>query len=569
MIQVNRSLAVSSLLVLLLVATACRGTSPPDNAPAARSDTVSGACATAHPLATEACRDILQQGGNAMDAAVAASAVLAVVEPTGSGMGGGGFWLVQRAEDGLEVMIDGRETAPLGARLEHYLDEQDEPVSARSLHGPLAAGIPGQPAALEHLAGEYGQLPLAASLASAERHAREGFEVDDDLAENFARHWRRFDDGARATFAVDGNPPEAGALLKQPDLAALFAAMRRDGAAAFYRGDFAERLVAGVRAAGGHWHAADLRAYQVVERAPVVTYFRDARIVSAAPPSAGGVALATILGQLEALNVTLPLDDQGRHWVVEAMRRAYADRAAYLGDPDFVWLPLARLTGSAHARQWAATIDPAQATPSDTLGVRADLPGGTDTTHLSVIDAEGNRVAATLSINIPFGAAMVVPGTGVLLNDELDDFAMSTTAENVYGLIGSQPNLLAPGKRPLSSMTPTFVTSPRGTLVVGTPGGSRIITMVLVAILEWLGGATPSEMAAAPRFHHQFHPDEVSLEKGALNASARADLRARGHRVTEVDRRYGDLQAVGWALPAGFFAVSDPRGIGAAWSSGE
>lgn len=245
MIQVNRSLAVSSLLVLLLVATACRGTSPPDNAPAARSDTVSGACATAHPLATEACRDILQQGGNAMDAAVAASAVLAVVEPTGSGMGGGGFWLVQRAEDGLEVMIDGRETAPLGARLEHYLDEQDEPVSARSLHGPLAAGIPGQPAALEHLAGEYGQLPLAASLASAERHAREGFEVDDDLAENFARHWRRFDDGARATFAVDGNPPEAGALLKQPDLAALFAAMRRDGAAAFYRGDFAERLVAG------------------------------------------------------------------------------------------------------------------------------------------------------------------------------------------------------------------------------------------------------------------------------------------------------------------------------------
>ena len=564
MTRVRQGISVSALVALLCVATACRGAPPaePDSA-------VAGACATAHPLATAACRDTLAQGGNAMDAAVAASAVLAVVEPTGSGMGGGGFWLVHRAEDGFEVMIDGRETAPMGARREHYLDAQGEPVSARSLHGPLAAGIPGQPAALDHLARQYGRLPLAASLAAAERHARDGFVLDAELAEDFVRHWPRFDAGARATFGVGGQPPKAGDRLKQPDLAALFAAMREQGAAAFYRGDYAERLAAGVQAAGGHWHPADLRGYRVVERAPVVSYFRDARIVSAAPPSAGGVALATMLGQLEALNVTLPLDDQGRHWVIEAMRRAYADRAAHLGDPDFVWLPLARLTGTAHARQWAATIDPDRATPSDTLGTRADLPGGTDTTHLSVIDADGNRVAATLSINIPFGAAMVVPGTGVLLNDELDDFAMSTTAQNVYGLIGSKANLLAPGKRPLSSMTPTFVTSPRGTLVVGTPGGSRIITMVLLAVLEWLGGATPEQMAAAPRFHHQFHPDEVSLERGALDAPARADLTARGHQVTELNRRYGNLQAVGWASPSGFFAVSDPRGIGAAWSFGE
>ena len=552
------------LLALLLVTTACRGAS---TQPDAEVSSAGGACATAHPLATAACREMLEQGGNAMDAAVAASAVLAVVEPTGSGMGGGGFWLVHRAEDGLEVMIDGRETAPLASRLAHYLDDDGEPVPERSLHGALAAGIPGQPAALDHLARTYGRLPLADSLAAAERHAREGFTVDDQLADAFARHWNRFDAGARATFSAKDRAPRQGDVLKQSDLAALFAAMRVDGAKAFYEGEYAQTLVAGVRAGGGHWDLADLRSYRVVERAPVVTYFRDARVVSAAPPSAGGIALATLLGQLEALNVTLPLDDQGRHWVVEAMRRAYADRAAYLGDPDFVWLPQARLTGSAHARQWAATIDAERATPSASLGRATELPGGTDTTHLSVMDAEGNRVAATLSINIPFGAAMVVPGTGVLLNDELDDFAMSTTAENVYGLIGSEPNLLAPGKRPLSSMTPTFVTSPRGTLVVGTPGGSRIITMVLLAVLDWLGGASPEAMAAADRFHHQFHPDEVSLELGALSAASRADLEARGHAVTEVGRRYGNLQAVGWASPQGFFAVSDPRGIGAAWAS--
>lgn len=551
-------------LGLLLSAAACGRDAAPETAVQVE---VAGACATAHPLATEACRDMLQRGGNAMDAAVAASAVLAVVEPTGSGMGGGGFWLIHRAEDGLEVMIDGRETAPLGARLAHYLDDSGVPVPARSLHGALAAGIPGQPAALDYLARTYGQRPLADSLAAAERHAREGFAVDDQLAEQFARHWRRFDAGAQATFAIDGRAPREGERLKQPDLAALFAAMRAEGAKAFYRGAFAERLVAGVNAAGGHWHVADLRGYRTVAREPVVTYFRDARIVSAAPPSAGGIALATLLGQLEALNVSLPLDDAGRHLVVEAMRRTYADRARYLGDTDFVWVPRERLTGSAHARRWAATIDRDRATPSDTLGATNPVREGDNTTHLSVMDADGNRVAATLSINIPFGAAMVVPGTGVLLNNELDDFAMSTTAENVYGLIGSEPNLLAPGKRPLSSMTPTFVTGPRGTLVVGTPGGSRIITMVLLALLEWLGGASPEAIAAAERFHHQFHPDEVSLEQGALSAASREDLEARGHVVTEVGRRYGNLQAVGWEALGGFFAVSDPRGVGAAWSA--
>jgi gamma-glutamyltranspeptidase / glutathione hydrolase len=522
------------------------------------------ACATAHPQATAACLELLAQGGNAMDAAVAASAALAVVEPTGSGMGGGGFWLLHRAEDGFEVFVDGRETAPLAAQLAHYRDAQGQPVPARSLHGMLAAGIPGQPAALVHLAERYGRRPLAESLAPAERLAREGFVVDEDLAAQFERHWPRFDAGARATFAIDGREPRAGERLHQPDLADLFAAMRREGASAFYRGDYAARLVAGVRAGGGHWQSADLERYRVIERAPLVTGFRGARIVTAPPPSAGGIALAQIFGQLEALAVPLPLDAEGHHLLIEAMRRAYRDRARYLGDPDFVFIPQTRLSSHGYARQLAAGIDRDRATPSASLDGGTALAGGTDTTHFSVIDAEGNRVAATLSINIPFGAGVVVPGTGILLNDELDDFAMGTTVANTYGLIGSEPNLLQPGKRPLSSMTPTFVESDRGLLVLGTPGGSRIITMVALGILEWLGGGSLDAVAARGRFHHQFLPDVVQVEPGGLPDDIAADLEARGHQLSPVNRRYGNLQAVAWEPGRGLAAASDRRGIGTA-----
>jgi gamma-glutamyltranspeptidase/glutathione hydrolase len=522
------------------------------------------ACATAHPEATAACLALLDAGGNAVDAAIAASAALAVVEPTGSGMGGGGFWLLHRAEDGFEVFVDGRETAPIAARLEHYRDADGQPIPARSLHGMLAAGIPGQPAALAHLAEHYGRRALADSLAPAERLAREGFVVSERLAAQFARHWPRFDQGARAAFGIEGHAPKAGERLHQPDLAALFAAMRREGAQAFYRGPYAQRLVAGVRAGGGHWQAADLERYRVVERAPLVTGFRGARIVTAPPPSAGGIALAQIFGQLEALAVPLPLDAAGHHVLIEAMRRAYRDRARHLGDPDFVFIPQTRLTSRNYLLALAAGIDRERATPSATLAGGTPLAEGTDTTHLSVIDAEGNRVAATLSINIPFGAGVVVPGTGILLNDELDDFAMSTQAVNTYGLIGSEPNLLQPGKRPLSSMTPTFVESDRGLLVLGTPGGSRIITMVALGILEWLGGGSLDAVAARGRFHHQFLPDVVQVEPGGLDEKTAADLEARGHQLSPVNRRYGNLQAVAWEPERGIGAVSDPRGEGAA-----
>ncbi len=521
------------------------------------------ACATAHPDATAACIEILAAGGNAMDAAVAASAALAVVEPTGSGLGGGGFWLVHRAADDHSVFVDGRETAPMAARPEHYLDETGTPVPARSLHGALAAGIPGEPAALIHLAERYGRLSLARSLAPAQRLAADGFVVDADLAEAFATHWPRFTDGAKATFAIDGRAPRSGERLQQPDLAALLTALGAEGRAAFYSGDFAQRLVEGVRAAGGHWQMADLRHYAVRERAPLVFHFRDARITTSPPPSAGGVALAQIFGQLEALGVALPLSDAGHHLLVEAMRRAYRDRAAWLGDPDQVHVPVRQLTAHATTRRMAAGIDPTQATPSATLAPAVPTPEGDNTTHLSVLDADGNRVAATLSINIPFGAAMVIPGTGILLNDELDDFAMSVTASNVYGLIGSQPNLLAPGKRPLSSMTPTFVESPRGLLILGTPGGSRIITMVALGMLSWLGGGDVSQVVSAGRFHHQYLPDVVEVEPEGLAPAQRATLEAKGHAIQDVARRYGDMQAVS-SEATGVRAASDPRGIGMA-----
>lgn len=521
------------------------------------------ACATAHPEATAACIEILEVGGNAVDAAVAASAALAVVEPTGSGLGGGGFWLVHRAAENHNLFVDGRETAPLAARPEQYLDADGTPLPERSLTGALAAGIPGEPAALVHLAERYGRLPLARSLAPSVRLAAAGFVVDADLAEAFETHWPRFSEGAKATFAIDGRAPRKGERLLQPDLARLLTALGVEGHDAFYSGPFAQRLVEGVRAAGGHWQMADLRHYAVRERVPLEFHFRDARVVSSPPPSAGGIALAQIFGQLEALGVALPLDDAGRHLLVESMRRAYRDRAAWLGDPDQVFVPQQQLTAHVTTRRMAAGINRDRATPSADLEPAVPSPEGNNTTHLSVLDAEGNRVAATLSINIPFGAAMVVPGTGILLNDELDDFAMSTTASNVYGLIGSRPNLIAPGKRPLSSMTPTFVESPRGLLILGTPGGSRIITMVALGIVEWLGGGDVEAVVSAGRFHHQYLPDVVQMEPQGLDAAQQAAFTARGHALKPVGRRYGDMQAVS-VDAAGVRAASDPRGIGLA-----
>ncbi|MDN5872545.1 MAG: gamma-glutamyltransferase, partial [Nitrococcus sp.] len=509
------------------------------------------AVATAHPLASAAAVKILRAGGNAFDAAVAASAALAVVEPGSSGLGGGGFWLLYLADAQRAVMVDGRERAPLAAAADLYLDKSDEPLPRASLDGALAAGIPGEPAALVDIAHKYGRLPLARSLAPAIRLAREGFPVSEEYvgkAELRLQVLRRHPLAA-AIYLDDGAVPEPGWVLRQPGLAHTLEALAEHGRAGFYAGPVAAEMVRAVRAAGGIWRLEDLRRYRVVEREPVIFDYRGYTVTAAAPPSAGGIGLATMLNILEGYDLA-SLDQATRvHLVVEAMRRAYRDRQRYLGDPDFVDIPRARLTSEAYAEKLRAGIKLHQATPSAALS-DATAPTGADTTHFSIIDAAGNRVAATLSINYPFGSGVVAGKTGVLLNDEMDDFAKRPGVANVYGLVGGQANTIESGKRPLSSMTPTFVEGHGRVAILGTPGGSRIITMVLLGILEFTEGKGPKAWVSRPRYHHQYLPDVIQHEPGAL-ADVRERLRAMGHELRDVGRRYGDMQAIMWDQASG------------------
>lgn len=522
------------------------------------------AIASAHPLATAAGFETLDAGGNAFDAAVSVSAVLAVVEPSGSGLGGGGFWLLHRASDGYQVMLDGRERAPLAAHRDMYLDEQGHFLPELALNGPLAAGIPGEPAALVHLASHYGRLSLAQSLAPAIRLARKGFEVEAVMQRQM--RWRRdalaASPAAAARFLVDGRVPDLGHRIRQPDLATTLERLAASGHDGFYAGETAELLVAGVRAAGGIWTLNDLKRYRVVERAPIVGRYRGWRVVSASPPSSGGVLLMLMLNMLEQLDPEGLSGVERAHLLIEVMRRAYRDRALYLGDPDLVDMPIERLTHPFYAAGLIRGIQRDRATPS--AGTLPSM-GGADTTHFSVLDREGNRVAATLSINYPFGSGFVVPGTGVLLNDEMDDFSAQPGVPNAYGLIGGEANAIAPGKRMLSSMTPTFAESERGVALLGTPGGSRIITMVLNALLALDAGQGLERLVANPRIHHQYLPDKIQYEPDAFSDSEREGLAALGHRLEAVPDGFGNMQAVYWDRKRGeVHAAADPRGIGAA-----
>jgi gamma-glutamyltranspeptidase/glutathione hydrolase len=522
------------------------------------------AIASAHPLATEAGFEVLDAGGNAFDAAVTVSAVLGVVEPYSSGLGGGGFWLLHRASDGRDLMLDGRERAPLAAHRDMYLDADGRFVPERSLNGPLAAGIPGEPAALVHLAENFGRLPLKQSLQPAIRLAREGFAVD--------VHYRKL---ARWRLAVleqwpasadqflqDADVPSEGTLVQQPDLAMTLERLANEGRAGFYAGPTAELLVAGVRAAGGIWTLEDLASYEVRVREPVVGRYRGWRVVSAAPPSSGGVLLVQMLNMLSGYDLGDLAGADRAHLLAEVMRRSYRDRALYLGDPDFVPIPLERLTHPFYAAGLARDIRPDSATTSLAEARRDE---GADTTHFSILDSEGNRVAATLSINYPFGSGFVPPGTGVLLNDEMDDFSARPGVPNAYGLVGGEANAIAPGKRMLSSMTPTFVESDRGVAILGTPGGSRIISMVLRGLLSLDAGEEPSEWVAKPRFHHQYLPDEIQHETNTFSEAVSIELEARGHRLREITEGFGNMQVVFWDRIRGDVrAASDPRGIGTA-----
>jgi gamma-glutamyltranspeptidase/glutathione hydrolase len=527
------------------------------------------AIASAHPLATAAGEEILRNDGNAFDAAVAVAAALAVVEPYASGMGGGGFFLLRVAADGRTVMVDARERAPGAATPEQYLDAQGRPEGRRSVDGALAAAIPGTPAGLAWLAQKYGKLPLSASLAPAFKLAREGFPADARYvgAAAMRQALLKADADAARAFLDNGQVPQAGFVVRQPALAATLEALARSGRDGFYTGTVAQRMVAGVRERGGLWTLDDLAQYGVVEREPTSFRYRGARITCASLPSSGGLVMAQALQILERFPLAQLPPAERDHLVVEAWRRGYQDRARYMGDPAFARAP-AELATRAYADARAASIDTARATPSEVLDrAYPPLSEGTNTTHFSIADAAGNLVAATLSVNLPFGAGAMAGDTGVLLNNEMDDFTLSSRDANAYSLRGSEANFIAPGKRPLSSMTPTFVEDARGTLVLGTPGGARIISMVMLGVLDYVDTAAPDieRVVSLPRFHHQYLPDRIEYEPGSFSAEWVAALQAKGHVVQEGRRRWGNMQAVFVERRTGEArAYSDPRQRGGA-----
>lgn len=521
------------------------------------------AIASAHTLATDAGFEILAAGGNAFDAAIAVSSTLAVVEPGSSGIGGGAFWLLHRASDGKEIMVDARETAPAAANGNLYLDNKGDLDKDKSINGPLAAAIPGEPAGLVWLAQHYGKLPLSKSLAPAIRIARNGFKPDVKFLSSLSYRKEvilRYPASA-ALFLENGEVPKAGWTFKSLDLARTLELIAEKGFDGFYRGETAEKLLKGVKENGGNWVTEDLTSYQVKERPPLTFDYRGYRITTAPPPSSGGVALAEMLNVLSGYD----LDKLNRvsrvHLIIEAMRRAYRDRGDYMGDPDFVKMPIDMLMNPIYAAGLRASIRTDKATPSAMLpGIEA-TPAGTHTTHFSLIDAEGNRVAATLTVNLPYGCAFIAPGTGFVLNNELDDFALKAGAPNAYGLIGNDANSIQPNKRPLSSMTPTFVVGKDKLAVLGTPGGSRIITMVLEGILAFIDGELPEKIVANHRFHHQYLPDVVSAEPGTFTREESKALQAMGHTINDSEQTWGFMNMVSWDKKTGKFSGgSDPRG---------
>lgn len=523
------------------------------------------AVASAHPLATQAGIEILKQGGNAFDAAIAVTSTLAVVEPYSSGIGGGGFYLLHQSQQNRQIMLDARERAPLKAHRDMYLDAEGKVDHDLSMNGATSAGIPGIPAALDHLQKNYGSLPLTKTLARAIEHAEIGFEVD-----RIYHRWTKFRlevlqrfASSRNIFLRDGEIPAIGSLIKQTDLASTLKKLAEQGKQGFYQGDVARKLVDSVQTHGGVWSLQDLNQYQLIEREPIRFHYGGAEFITATLPSSGGIVLASIFNMLAELDFKNANGIQKTHRLVEAMRRAYRDRAEFLGDIDFVDIPEKRLISENHAKQLLVNFSRDSATPSSSLGKIGADTAGTDTTHFSIVDSDGNMVSATLSVNYPFGSGLIADGTGVLLNDEMDDFSASPGVPNAYGLLGSDANAIQPGKRMLSSMTPAFVHLPDKALISGTPGGSRIITMQLLGMLEFLRGGSADQIVSLPRFHHQYFPDNIYYEENAFDEATQHNLKALGHELNLSSYRYGNMQTIVVNKQSGKAqAASDPRGIG-------
>ncbi len=501
---------------------------------------------SAHRLASEVGVRVLQAGGNAVDAAVAVGYALAVVDPCCGNIGGGGFMTVHLA-DGRETFINFRETAPMAATATMYLDAEGRQIDDLSRHGYRAAAVPGTVMGLDHAAAEYGRLPRAGLIAPAIALARDGFvlsradtEILDARAERFGR-----DPGAAKIFLrPDGGHLEPGDRLVQSDLAATLELISQRGSEAFYKGSVAATVEKASRENGGILAASDFAAYTVTEAAPLTCTYRGYLLVSAPPPSSGGTTMCEILNILEGYDIaTLGFRSaKSVQLMVEAMRRGYRDRNAYLGDPEFVANPVERLLSKDYAASLRAEIAHGD--------VEKGVGGGasrekSETTHYSVVDGEGNAVAVTYTINGYFGAGVVAPGTGFFLNNEMDDFTVKPGAANLYGLVQGEANAIAPGKRPLSSMTPSLVEKDGKIIaVLGSPGGSRIITTVLETIMNIIDyGMAAQEAVDAPRLHHQSQPENVYFERSGLSPEVATQLTQMGYKLVE-QRPWGAVELI-------------------------
>ncbi|NHT74567.1 gamma-glutamyltransferase [Rhizobiaceae bacterium CRRU44] len=495
-----------------------------------------GMVVTAQHLASDVGVEILKQGGNAVDAAVAVGYALAVVYPTAGNIGGGGFMTVRLA-DGRTSFLDFRERAPLAATKTMYLDEKGEIAKGRSTDGYLAVGVPGSVAGFEAARTRFGTLSREALLAPAVKLAEQGFTLDGGDVTSLGNSLKKLgrDPAAAAIFLTpDGQAPKIGATLVQPDLARSLAAISKTGPDAFYKGAIADDIVKASAEKGGILKKADFERYAVRELKPVTCTYRGYEIISSPPPSSGGVILCEILNILEGY----PLGELGSgsaataHVMIEAMRYAYVDRNSALGDPDFVENPVEKLLDKAYAQEIRGKIDLEKAGISAQLAPKG-LGESHETTHYSIMDSAGNAVSVTYTLNGSFGAGVVAPGTGILLNNEMDDFTSKPGAPNLYGLVQGEANAIAPGKTPLSSMSPTIVTKDgKPFMVIGSPGGARIITITLEAILNVIDhGMTLQEAIDAPRLHHQWMPDTVAIEPFALSADTLKVLQGMGHDV--------------------------------------
>lgn len=525
-----------------------------------------GMVASVDVMATQVGVDILKQGGNAVDAAVAVGYALAVTHPQAGNLGGGGFMLL-RTKDGATTAIDFREMAPAGATRDMFLDEQGNPDSKKSLTSPLASGTPGTVVGLSLALEKYGSLPLNSVVRPAIKLAQEGFIVNDALADDLKTYGSEVlphHENSKAIFWKDGEPLKKGDKLVQQDLANSLTMIAENGPDAFYKGDIARQIAQQMQQNGGLITTDDLAAYQAVERTPVSGEYRGYQIFSMPPPSSGGIHIVQILNILENFDMNKYGfgSADAIQIMAEAEKYAYADRSEYLGDPDFVNVPWQALTSKTYAKSIAGQIDINKAKPSSEIRPGKLAPYESDqTTHFSVVDKDGNAVAVTYTLNTTFGTGIVAGNTGILLNNQMDDFSAKPGVPNVYGLVGGEANAVGPKKRPLSSMSPTIVVKDGKTwLVTGSPGGSRIITTVLQMVVNTIDfGMNVAEATNAPRFHHQWLPDELRVEKGFSPDTLKL-LEQKGQKVA-LKEAMGSTQSIMVGPDGELYGASDPRSV--------